>query len=87
MSESYPEFVESMKSSLLRSIISKNLFGKAMELAGDVIGILDAIEEEAYSVADSYFDSEEGIGSSDMNAFVRNIFSSLGEPDIFGWNK
>jgi hypothetical protein len=86
--ETYDEMVEYWQQSLSSSIVSKGVFTQLYDAAGQDIDVLNsAIKDQAYSIADSYHGSGEGIGSSDQNHFIYNIAQSLGIDDIFGWNK
>lgn len=86
--ETFDEMVDYWKGSLSRSIVSKGVFTQMYDAAGRDIDVLNReIEEEAYSIAESYHGTGDGIGSSDQNHFVANIARNLGIEDVFGWNK
>ena len=86
--ETYDEMVEYWKQSLSQSIVRKGVFTELYNAAGkDIDELNTAIEEEAYSIADSYHGTGEGIGSSDQNHFIASVARSLGVEDVFGWNK
>ena len=79
--------VLSMMDSFIHKMKSQNIWDKGVELAGGEEQLLRSIQYEAEDVMDSYRGSGEGIGTSDINHFVRSIFADLGEPDVWGWDK
>ena len=86
--ETFDEMVEYWKGSLSRSIVSKGVFTQMYDAAGQDIDVLNReIEEEAYLIAETYYGSDEGIGTSDQNHFIASIARSLGIDDVFGWRK
>ena len=85
---SYDDFVEYYVGDLSRSIVRKGVFKDLYTAAGEDIDVLNAaIKDEAYSIADSYYGSGDGIGTSDMNHFIQHIGKQLGVDDVFGWYK
>jgi hypothetical protein len=85
---SYDDFVEYYVGDLSRSIVRKGVFKELYAAAGEDIDVLNAaIKDEAYSIADSYYGTGDGIGTSDMNHFIQHIGKQLGVDDVFGWYK
>ena len=85
---SYDDFVEYYVGDLSRSIVRKGVFKDLYTAAGEDIDVLNAaIKDEAYSIADSYYGTGDGIGTSDMNHFIQHIGKQLGVDDVFGWYK
>lgn len=76
-----------MMKSLEHKMKSQNVWDKGVELAGSEDNLWREIQYEAEDIMDTYRDSGEGIGTSDMNHFVRAVFRQLGEDDIWGWDK
>lgn len=86
--ETFDEMVDYWKQSLSSSIVSKGVFTQLYDAANNNIDELNsAIADQAYSIAETYHGSGEGIGSSDQNHFIMHIGQSLGIDDLFGWNK
>ena len=86
--QSYDEFVDYYVQDLSSSIVRKGVFQDLYKAAGNDIDVLNAaIKDEAYSIADSYYGTGEGIGTSDMNHFIQGIGKQLGVDDLFGWYK
>lgn len=86
--QSYDEFVDYYVQDLSSSIVRKGVFQDLYAAAGnDIDRLNDAIKDEAYSIADSYYGTGEGIGTSDMNHFIQGIGKQLGVDDLFGWYK
>ena len=86
--ETFDEMVDYWKQSLSSSIVSKGVFTQLYDAANNNIDELNsAIADQAYSIAESYHGSGEGIGTSDQNHFIMHIGQSLGIDDLFGWNK
>jgi hypothetical protein len=79
--------VLSMMDSFIHKMKSQNVWDKGVELAGGEEELLRSIQYEAEDVVESYRGTGEGIGTSDINHFVRSIFRDLGEDDIWGWDK
>jgi hypothetical protein len=85
---SYDDFVDYYVQDLSSSIVRKGVFQDLYKAAGNDIDVLNAaIKDEAYSIADSYYGTGEGIGTSDMNHFIQGIGKQLGVDDLFGWYK
>lgn len=85
---SYDDFVDYYVQDLSSSIVRKGVFQDLYAAAGNDIDVLNAaIKDEAYSIADSYYGTGEGIGTSDMNHFIQGIGKQLGVDDLFGWYK
>jgi len=82
-----PNDVLSMMDSFIHKMKSQNVWDKGVELAGGEEQLLRSTQYEAEHVMEMYRDSGEGIGTSDINHFVRSIFRDLGEDDIWGWDK
>ena len=87
MMKGVPDDVIQMMKSLEHKIKVHDLWDKGVELAGGEDQLWNSIQYEAEDIMDSYRDSGEGIGSSDMNYFVRSIFRDIGEDDVWGWDK
>ncbi len=87
MMKGVPDDVIQMMKSLEHKIKVHDLWEKGVKLAGGEDQLWNSIQYEAEDIMDSYRDSGEGIGSSDMNYFVRAIFRDIGEPDVWGWDK
>lgn len=79
--------VISMMKSLEHKMKRQNVWDKGVELAGGEDELWKEIQYEAEDIMDSYRGSGEGIGTSDINHFVRAVFSRIGEDDIWGWDK
>jgi hypothetical protein len=86
-SMSYSEEVEYWKRSLEDSMKRKGVWKKALFAADDESDVYDAIADQAESIASTYHDSGDGIGSSDINHFIASIFNQLGIDDVFGWRQ
>ena len=85
---SYNDEVRYWTESLKATLYAKNLWNKALEAAnGSEEEVMNAIGEEAESIADMYYGSDEGIGTSDINHFVAGVFRFLGVDDVFGWKQ
>lgn len=82
-----PDDVIQMMKSLEHKMKSQNVWDKGVALAGDEDKLWKHIQWRAEEIQDDYRGSGEGIGTSDMNHFVRSIFRDIGEDDIWGWDK
>jgi len=82
-----PDDVIQMMKSFEHKMKSQNVWDKGVELAGGEDQLWKVMQWRAEEVMDTYRDSGEGIGTSDMNHFVRGVFSDIGEDDIWGWDK
>lgn len=82
-----PDDVIQMMKSFEHKMKSQNVWDKGVELADGEDKLWKNMQWRAEEVMDTYRGSGDGIGTSDMNHFVRGIFSDLGEDDIWGWDK